>query len=134
MKQFVALCLCVLLLLSLCACSAYKSAYSATMLVRSEGGDHCETKFASLEGILVMKATAKGPETDGTIHYEAELGEGELSVYYDIDGVKELLFTIRGGERLDDRSGTVKKDDKVTFIIETIGTAKQGEIEIEFND
>ncbi len=124
----------ILAILSLClsACSAYKSSYSATMLVRTEGGDHCEVHFGSLNGTLVLNAKVPA-DTDGSIHYDAELAEGEISVYYDVDGIKELLFTIKGSEEVDSRGGSVKKGDKVTIIIETVGKAKDGEIEIDFD-
>ncbi len=122
----------ILLLLSLVSCSTYKSSYSATLLVRAEGGDHCEAHFGSLKGTLVLNAKVPA-DNDGTIHYDAELAEGEMSVYYDIGNGKELLFTLKGGEEADNRAGTVKKGDKVTIIIETAGTAKDGEIEIDFD-
>ncbi len=134
MKRFFALLLATAFIFAFCSCSVYRSSYSAVMLIRSEERNHCEVDFGSLKGTLVMDAKVKSdPELDGTIHYEAELQEGELSVYYDIDGTKELLFTIKGGERVDSRGGKVALGDKVTFIIETVGTAKDGEIELEFD-
>ncbi len=134
MKRIFSLFLAVIMLFALCACSSYHTSYSATMLLRSEERNHCEVDFGSLAGTLVMDAKVKAdPEVDGTIHYEAELREGELSVYYDINGAKELLFTIKGGEKVDSRGGKVSVGDKVTFIIETVGTAKNGEIELDFD-
>ncbi len=134
MKRFLAFLLCMAMVVLLSACSSYKSAYSAVMLIKSESRNHCEVEFGSLTGTLVMDSKVKlDPEVDGTIHYEAELREGEVSVYYDIDGTKELLFTIKGGEKLDSRGGKVAVGDKVVLIIETNGTAKDGEIELEFD-
>ncbi len=133
MKKITALFLSILMLISLFSCSAYRNDYNATMLVKSEGRDGCEAEFLTLNGTLVLNSTVRSSETDGTIHYDAELAEGELSVYYDIDGTKELLFTIKGGQELDGTGGTVNIGDKVTFIIETNGTAKNGEIEIDFD-
>ncbi len=132
MKKFLAFFSVLALLLALVSCSGYKSSYRATMLVRSEGGNHCETGFSSLKGTLVLNAKVPA-DTDGSIHFDAELEEGELSVYYDAGNGKELLFTIKGGEELDSRGGYVEKGDKVTIIIETNGTAKDGEIEIDFD-
>ncbi len=133
MKKIAAIFLSILMLCSLFSCSKYRSSYSAIMLIKSEGRDGCEAEFHSLEGTLVLNSTVKSPDTDGKIHYEAELQDGEISVYYDIDGTKELLFTIKGGQKVDSIGGQVKKGDKVTFIIETNGTAKNGEIEIDFD-
>ncbi len=133
MKKLTIVFLALVILLSFCACSSYQSSYSAAMLVRSEGGDHCEARFGSLKGTLVLKTRVRDRDADGMIHYEAELGEGELSVYYDVNGTKELLFSLKGGERLDSRGGKVAVGDKVTIIIETVETVKNGEIEIDFD-
>ncbi len=133
MKKLTVFFLVLIMLLTFCVCSAYQSSYRATMLVKSEGGDHCEAKFGSLKGTLVLNATVKETDADGMIHYEAELAEGELSVYYDVNGTKELLFSLKGGERLDSRGGKVAVGDQITIIIETVETVKNGEIEIEFD-
>ncbi len=133
MKRITSLLLAISMIVFLVSCSKYRNSYSAVMLVKSSGGDHCETSFGSLKGTLVLKATAKDDDIDGFIHYEASLLEGEVSVYYDIDGTKELLFTIKSGEKLDSKGGKVSKGDKVTFIIETVDTAKNGDIEIDFD-
>ncbi len=132
MKRILAFLSAMVLMLSLISCSAYKSSYSATMLVRSEGHDSCEAHFSSLKGTLVLQAKVPA-DTDGSIHYDAELDEGEMSVYYDAGNGKELLFTIKGGEEFDNRGGYVEKGNKVIIIIETNGTAKDGAIEIDFD-
>ncbi len=133
MKRLLLILLTLLTVFSLFSCSKYKSSYTATMLIRSSGGDDCEAKFASLNGTLVLNARVREDDPEGMIHYEAELEEGEISVYYDALGVKELLFTIKGGEHLDSRGGYVERGNKVAIIIETNGTAKNGEIEIDFD-
>ncbi len=133
MKKVLLFILTAVLLLSLASCSQYKSSYKATMLTRSSGGDSCEAEFVTLEGTLVLNAKARDRYADGKIHYEAELREGEITVYYDVDGTKELLFEIKGGERLDNAGGSVQPGDKVTIIIETRGVAKGGDIEIDFD-
>ncbi len=114
------------------SCETDTDNYSATMLVKTSGLDHCEASFASLKGTLVLNATVPA-DTDGTIHYDAELAKGDITVYYDIDGTKNLLFSIKGGEESDGHAGTVQKGDKVTVIIETNGKAENGDIEIEFD-
>ncbi len=133
MRKILLLLLIPALLLSMFACSPYTSSYSATMLVRSSKRDHCEVHFGTLKGTLVLNTKVTDEDADGLIHYEAELAEGELSVWYDVDGTKEHLFTIKGGESLDDRGGSVSIGDKVIIIIETSGKAKDGEIEIDFD-
>ncbi len=133
MKRILAFILAILTAFSLFSCSPYKSSYSATMLVKTSHNDECGVHFGTLKGTLVLNTKVTDEDTDGTIHYEAELDVGEISVYYDVDGTKNLLFTIKGGEEVDGRAGSVAKGDKVIIIIETNGKAENGEIEIDFD-
>ncbi len=132
MKKLTAILLSLLALLSLLSLTACEGGYSAVLLAKVETQNACEVSFGSLKGTLPLSVTVPA-NNDGTIHYDAELAEGELSVYYDIGNGKELLFTVKGGEEVDSRGGTVTKGDKVKIIIETVGKAKNGEIEIDFD-
>ncbi len=134
MKKITAVVLALVMLVLMCSCSStYKNSYNAKMLTKSSGGDDCEVEFGELDGTLVLKATV-GRDNCGMIHYDADLHEGEITVYYDInDTGKKFLFSISGGQNLDTRAAYVTKGDKVTFIIETNGLAKIGEIDIDFD-
>ncbi len=132
MKKFISVLLTCIFLVALCSCTTYKSDYDAVKMTTSSGGDHCKASFSSLEGTLVLNAKMQNGAAEGEIHYKASLDEGELYVYYDAFGTKELLFSLKGGETIDAHGGYVENGQKVTIIIETVGAAKNGEIYIDF--
>ena len=71
-----------------------------------------------------------------TLDFEASLAEGEMNVYIGVDGEKELLLTVKGGESYDE---TITLDDKydnektIYIILETIGKCVDGDFEFEYN-
>ncbi len=69
---------------------------------------------------------------EGCLYYKATLTEGEVNVYYD-NGLlwdKELLFTVKAGETLEDKGGYIEGD--VDIIIEPISPST-GTIEIFYS-
>ena len=95
-----------LILVVLCSCGGYVKSYSATILITSCQGD------------------------------EASLAEGEIKIYIGIDGEKELLRTVKGGESYDE---TITLDDKydnektIYIILESTGKCEDGDFEFEYN-
>lgn len=132
MKKALLFVLCVILILSVTACSEYVSSYKALMLVRSEMGDHGSISFSYLEGTYVMKLKMKGEGQEGSIHCKASLDEGEINVYYDWLGTKELLFNLKAGESIDERLGYIESGHTVHIIVETVTPAKEGKLSIDF--
>ncbi len=132
MKKALLIVLCIALLLFATACSGYVSSYKALMFVRTERGDHASISFSSFEGTYVMKLKMKGQGQEGSIHCKASLEEGEINVYYDSLGVKELLFNLKAGESIDERRGYIESGRTVYIIIETVTPAKEGKISIDF--
>ncbi len=132
MKKILLCFLCLTLLLSVTACSGYVSSYKALMFVRQERGDHATISFSKLEGTYVMKLKMRGEGQEGDIHCKASLEEGEINVYYDSLGVKELLFNLKAGESIDERRGYIESGKTVYIIIETVTPAKEGKISIDF--
>ena len=92
-RILVSLLLLVTLLLSSC------DSYVATGLVRSAFGGEASMKFVSFKG--QQSFTLYAEADDFTLDYEAKLDEGEMTVYYYEGETEKLLFTIRGGERVD---------------------------------
>ena len=131
MKRALLIVLCLALLFSLAACSGYVSSYKALMLVREEHGDHGSIRFSNLEGRYVMKLKMNGKGQEGSIHCQASLEEGEINVYYDVFGTKELLFNLKSGESIDERRGYFESGRTVYIIIETVTPAKEGKVEID---
>lgn len=131
MKKLLLAILCFAILFSSVACSGYVSSYKALMFVRMERGDHGSVSFSHLEGTYVMKLRLSGEGQEGSIQCKASLGEGEINVYYDALGVKELLFNLKAGESIDERRGYFESGKTVYIIVETVTPAKEGKIEID---
>lgn len=131
MKKILLFVLCVAILLSVTACSGYVSSYKALMFVRQERGDHASISFSGFEGTYVMKLKMRGEGQEGDIHCKASLTEGEINVYYDWLGTKELLFNLKAGESIDERLGYIESGHTVHIIVETVTPAKEGKISID---
>lgn len=116
----------MLLLISLVSCEV--SSYSAIGLVKISKDNYCDVSFYKLNGKLVFNP--RYTKSEGEIHYVASLDEGEINVYYECIGNKELLFNIKAGERIDSYGGYIEKG-KQTIIVETVAPAR-GSIKIEF--
>ncbi len=115
------------MLLTLVGCSIYSSSYSAVGLVRSNTSHRAYVNFHSLRGRLVYKLKVNGTED---LLCSGKLEEGNLTVYYDIDGRKQELVRLSGGQSFD-----FTMDDpnpgKVHIIVETDGKCKDGWLEFE---
>ena len=131
MKKILLFVLCIAVLLSVTACSGYVSSYKALMFVRQERGDHASISFSGFEGTYVMKLKMRGEGQEGDIHCKASLTEGEINVYYDWLGTKELLFNLKAGESIDERLGYIESGHTVYIIVETVTPAKEGKISID---
>ncbi len=124
MKKFTRTTLTLLLSLLFVCCSGctshYKSKYNAVNMITSNNSTSCSIKFEKLSGVYVSKL--KGPNnSDGAISYTASLEKGEMNVYYDASGTKELLFNIKAGESIEnDLCGYWTNGAAVYIILETV--------------
>ena len=125
----------VLTLALLCSCGGYVNSYSATVLITSCQGDEASMEFYTFDGTYNFKLKAKN-DSDHTLDYEASLAEGELNIYIGVDGKKELIRTVRGGESYNE---TITLDDiydhekTIYVILESTGKCVEGEFEFEYN-
>ena len=125
----------VLALALLCSCSGYVKSYSATVLLTSCHGDEASMKFDTFKGTYNFKLR-RDSVADHTLDFEASLAEGEINVYIGVNGEKELLRTIKGGESYNE---TITLDDKydnektIYVIIESTGKCANGDFEFEYN-
>ena len=130
MKKLLLVVLCLTLLVSATSCNLrYFNSYKALGLVRNEMGEHGSAKFSYLDGTLVLKLKMNGEGLENSIGCKASLEEGEINVYYDWIGVKELLFNLKAGESIDESRGYIESG-VVYIIIETVTPAK-GSVEID---
>lgn len=125
----------LLTLLILCGCGVYVKSYSATILITSCFGDEASMKFDTFKGTYNFKLKREGV-AEHTIDYEATLKEGSMNVYVGVNGEKDLLFTINGGESFDDEILLDSKYDnekRVYIIVESVGKCVDGDFEFEYN-
>ena len=125
----------VLTLILLCSCGGYVKSYAATMLFTYCYGNEASIKFSTFKGTYNFKLKS-GDITENTLDFEANLSEGEMNVYIGVDGEKELLRTVKGGETHDE---TIALDDKydneksIYIILESTGKCVDGDFEFEYN-
>ena len=121
--------------LLLCGCSGYAKNYSATILITSCHGDEASMKFATFKGTYNFKVK-RDAVAEHTLDLEASLAEGEITVYIGVDGEKEFLRTIKGGDvcretiTLDERYDNEKT---IYIILESAGKCIDGNFEFEYN-
>lgn len=132
------ICFILVLLLTvsmLCGCGGYVKSYAATFLITSCFGDEASMKFDTFKGTYHFKVKRDG-FAENTLDYEAELAKGEMNVYIGVDGEKELLFTVKGGESREETVTLAPKyaDEKAVYLIlETADKCMDGDFEFEYN-
>lgn len=125
----------MLTLMMLCSCGGYVKSYSATILITSCQGDEASMEFDTFKGSYYFKLRRDGAN-EHTLDLEASLGEGEMNVYIGVDGEKELLRTIKGGDSLDETiilDGKYDNEKTVYVILESNGKCVDGDFEFEYN-
>ena len=116
----------VIFCLGLTSCGKYNSSYYALMLVTTNTYQEASMSFSSFKGTKVFKVHCK--EEGERLFYSGNLDKGELSVYYDDDGTKKMLFTVKDGEQVEDTSEELSKGT-VYIIVETEGKCSDGNLE-----
>ncbi|MCR5528341.1 MAG: hypothetical protein K6F49_03890 [Saccharofermentans sp.] len=119
----------LLLTMALTGCSGYNEHYSATVLISSEGNNQAYQRFWKFKGTRVLDLNNSDKDKD-TLYYTATLDEGSVTVYVDYDGEKRELFTIEGGEEVEDSISGIDFHH-VYVIIESDGTCEEGDFEFE---
>ena len=134
MKKISILLVLIVTLCMLCGCSGYVKSYSATILITSNHGDEASMKFDTFKGTYNFKLR-RDNMAEYTLDYEASLAEGEMSVYIGVDGEKELLFIVKGGESYDETITLHNKYDNektIYIILESTGKCVDGDFEFEY--
>ena len=121
-KRMAAFGLALAMLLCFFGCGGYTSKYMAVGFVHSNDSDSAHMSFYSFEGRMVFKLNTT---RESDIKYQAKLESGSATVYYDWAG-KQELFSVKGGEELDSRSGYVD-NGTIYIIVETDGECMNGE-------
>ena len=125
----------IFILFMLCSCRGYVNSYSATILITSCHGDEASMDFDTFKGTYNFKLR-RDDDAEHTLNFEASLAEGEMNIYIGVDGEKDLLRTVKGGESYDE---TITLDDKydnektIYVILESTGKCVDGDFEFEYN-
>lgn len=110
---------------SLVLCSCLASSYKATILITDIHPEHAYVQFDSFESQYVFKLrkTSKG---EGNVHFTASLGKGKVTVSYVTFSKEHSLFTLNGGEKVDDYGIYIEYGSKVPIIIRSEGKVLDG--------
>ena len=125
----------ILTLVMICGCGKYVKSYSATIMKTSCYGDEASMEFGSFKGTYNFKLKREG-DPEHSLDIDASLGEGEMSIYVGVNGEKELICTIKGGESIDKIIALDSKynNQKTIYVIlESNGLCKDGDFEFEYN-
>ena len=132
------ICLVLVLILTfvmLCSCGGFVKSYFATVLITSSRGDEASMEFGTFSGTYNFKLRRDGV-AEHTLDLESSLAEGEMNIYIGVDGEKELLLTVKGGESYDETIALDSKYDNensIYVILESVGKCVDGEFEFEYN-
>jgi len=129
MKKFCFMLALILTLVMLCGCGGYVKSYSATIMITSCLGDEASMGFDTFTGTYHFKLR-KDDAAAHTLGLQASLVEGELDIYIGVDGEKELLRTVKGGDSFDETITLDAKYDNersVYIILESAGKCVDGE-------
>ena len=125
----------LLMLSTLCSCGGYVKSYAATLLITSGYGNQASMKFDTFKGSYNFKLKRED-NAEHTLDYEAGLEQGEMKVYIGVDGGKELLFTVKGGESIAETIALdAKYDDEKTIyiLLETADKCVGGDFAFKYN-
>ncbi len=132
-----AIILMLLSILTLTACSKYNSSWSAAAFAHSNTSKSASMSFWRFEGTIVFKLQCKDSEKE-VLTYNGKLNneEGEngtITVYYDTDGTKKELFSLKNGETVE---ATLDKLNKGTvyIIVETDLRCENGALEFNIGE
>ena len=129
--RFLVMVLMILSILSLTACGKYNSSWSATAFVHSNTSKSASMSFWKFDGTIVFKLKCKDSGKE-VLKYSGKLDgkeeNGTITVYYDDDGTKKELFSLKNGESVE---ATLDKlnEGSVHIIVETDNRCENGELE-----
>ena len=113
--------LCALVLLS--GCMKYSSSYKAGTLMNSNSHTSPFMEFSTFSGTMAYQLNT-GNAATAKIEAKASLAGGSAKVWYD-DGTKKELFSISGGEEVEETYGPFESNT-VYIIVESAGEMTGG--------
>jgi hypothetical protein len=113
----------------LTGCGKYISSWNAFCMVQTNTSKKASMSFSTFEGTMVM-TLKPDKEKNENIAYTAKLEKGSATVYYDHNGTKTELFSIKAGGEI---SSVVEnfENEKVYLIIESNEKCEEGKLTFE---
>ncbi|MBQ9483308.1 MAG: hypothetical protein IJU82_03875 [Ruminiclostridium sp.] len=105
------------LFLAGCSSDTYTSSYKAVGLTQTYDDDSAEMTFSEFQGTKVYKLKFSG-KNDKTLKYNLKLEVGSATIYYDTEGKKKELVSLKSGDRVEDKFKDITYDS-IYIIIET---------------
>ena len=130
-KRFSLVLAAVLMSMILAGCSPYVSSYKTIAMVQSNVSDSAFMDYSTLEGTMVF--TLKAKENGAKLKYSGSIQNGDVTVYYDDDGTKKELFSLKGGDYVRD-SLDLAQTGKVYVIVETNGKSEDGDFHFDIEE
>ena len=133
MLKIAVMMLITLSIFTLTACGKYTSSWSAVGFVHSNTSKSASMSFWKFSGTMVFKlkckdATKEVLNYNGRLENEDDGENGSITVYYDVDGTKNELFSLQNGESVE-ASFDKLNEGTVYIIVETDGRCENGELE-----
>lgn len=111
-------------------CNKYNSDYSAVGLVQNDTPKTASMRFISFKGIMVYQMKSEAGES---LFYNASIEQGEINVYYDFDGNKNKLCTVREGKPIQSKLA-LPGEVTVFVIVEANEKCKNGDISFDISE
>lgn len=90
------------LFLSGCSSEPYTSSYNAKGLTQSNTDSAASMSYSEFQGVKVFKLKFDDSFSKSLI-YNLRVETGKVTVYYDTDGSKKTLATLKSGDRVDEK-------------------------------
>lgn len=116
----------LLLALLLAGCSGYSSHFKAVALVHSNTPSSAFMSFYEFSGTMVFKLKCKNAE-GGILNYTANIESGNIRVYCDTNGPKDLIVSIEPQSKTIEGSVAVPQG-KIYVIVESNDTSSNGSL------
>lgn len=121
----------VLVAAGLTGCASYIDHGTATIMIQNNESDNAWVKFDSLDGTRSYKMKVK--DSDKVLKYSGKIDKGIATVYYDNDGNKKELFSLKSGEQVESGLDTLEKGT-LYVIIETDGKCEGGDFDFSLEN
>jgi len=115
--------------LSGCSSEPYTSSYNAVGLVQTYDDSSAIMSFSEFQGVKVYKLRFEDSFSKSLI-YKLRLETGSATIYYDTDGTKKELVSLRAGDRVDEKLSDLTCSS-MYIIVETSEKCMNGKFSFE---